>query len=811
MVYNTLLLLITSTKAENLQQAAVNTQQIAQACDLERSNVSKELNKLCDEGRVAKTPGRPVLYKIIDLPHPNARLESSECDVLKENLRQNSDSAINFNIECDQIGFIDNPFKPFIGAEGSLSAQVEQGIAAVTYPGGLDILITGPSGSGKTLFAELLYKTAAQKGVIPSNAPFVTFNCADYASNPQLLLGQLFGSVKGAFTGANRDRPGLVKVAEEGFLFLDEVHRLPPEGQEMLYLILDRGVYHRLGEPDNLQPIQLRFMAATTEDPSTTLLAPFIRRIPVVINLPSLAERPSSEKQALIVAFFQNEAKKVNMPLNVKGQALACFLSFRGSGNVGQLKSYVQLTCANALYKINHQRNKKAMAQDKTLLVDLDSLPKKMFENLPVLKWWNHDLTTTNISIESDSVSYENKGLGKQHAAPCIDIPDEQLGHASHSVKVLIVAHGVSTAKSISSFVNQLIETDIVFGLDISLGVSTHDFIEMARQLFKSFHPVREYIVFVDMPALASLINSAAVLTDVRAHIVENISTPLIIESARLSSKKKLSAEQVYEKLSAASSTPWLSGNLSVAGTSSTFSKVILTTCISGTGTADRVKRLLADVFPHLLTAGCSIISLKAEQIKGEAVFNITDEFLPPNAQILMAIGTVDPRLPEVSFIPIEDFMTDHGIKKVADLLNNLLGLKNPEDISKRLTNALSVETLLEYLTLLNPRIAVNSSHQFIEYIEQQISKPIVHKVRLRLLVHTACMLERLVTNHALVYPKEKWQSSHNQIYSLLTKLRSAAGALENGFSITIPDDELVIIAEIILNEELDTDYITST
>ena len=61
--------------------------------------------------------------------------------------------------------------------------------------------------------------------------PFVTFNCADYFNNPQLLLSQLFGHVKGAFTGADTDKIGLVEKANGGILFLDEVHRLPPDGQ----------------------------------------------------------------------------------------------------------------------------------------------------------------------------------------------------------------------------------------------------------------------------------------------------------------------------------------------------------------------------------------------------------------------------------------------------------------------------------------------------------------------------------------------------------------------------------------------------
>ena len=80
------------------------------------------------------------------------------------------------------------------------------------------------------------------------DAPFVTFNCADYYNNPQLLISHVFGYVKGAFTGAEQSKAGLVEEADGGVLFLDEIHRLPPEGQEMIFYFMDTGTFNRLGD-----------------------------------------------------------------------------------------------------------------------------------------------------------------------------------------------------------------------------------------------------------------------------------------------------------------------------------------------------------------------------------------------------------------------------------------------------------------------------------------------------------------------------------------------------------------------------------
>ncbi|MCJ0576921.1 sigma 54-interacting transcriptional regulator, partial [Enterococcus cecorum] len=142
------------------------------------------------------------------------------------------------------------------GSDISLKDSINKAKAALFYPGnGLPILITGKTGVGKTYFVEKMYEYALKKEVISENAPFITFNCADYADNQQLLLSQLFGYKKGSFTGAESDKDGIVQAADNGFLFLDEVHRLSSKGQEMLFYLMDKGEYKRLGETNNSGPL----------------------------------------------------------------------------------------------------------------------------------------------------------------------------------------------------------------------------------------------------------------------------------------------------------------------------------------------------------------------------------------------------------------------------------------------------------------------------------------------------------------------------------------------------------------------------
>jgi len=238
-------------------------------------------------------------------------------------------------------------FNRIIGFDGSLKPQIQQAKAAILYPpNGLHTLILGPTGVGKSNLAEAMYEFALETGTLQKDAPFIIFNCADYAENPQLLLSQLFGHVKGAYTGAVVPKEGLVEKADGGILFLDEVHRLPPEGQELLYFLIDKGKFRRMGETETERTANVLIIAATTEDIESSLLFTFRRRIPMIIELPPLAARPLEERYQIIKEFFHKEADRIGLKVKVTQEALRALLLYDCPGNIGQLRSDIQVACA---------------------------------------------------------------------------------------------------------------------------------------------------------------------------------------------------------------------------------------------------------------------------------------------------------------------------------------------------------------------------------------------------------------------------------------------------------------------------------
>ncbi len=339
-VYNYLNKVCSSYSRENLDKCmGVSAQEIGNELGILRNNVSKELNDLCRDKRAIKIKCRPVRYfdrkifeELFNVILSNEVTEIEDIESLIKPIEEIKEKS---------------PFDYLIGSDTSLKTQVEQAKAAIMYPpNGLHTLIVGPTGVGKSLFANIMYSYAKYIGKLDENSPFIVFNCADYYNNPQLLLSYIFGHVKGAFTGADSDKEGIVEKANGGILFLDEIHRLPPEGQEMIFYFMDTGTFNKLGETERKRKANVLIIGATTEDPNSALLSTFVRRIPITIRIPSFEERSVADKIDIIKHLFHNEAVRVNKPIKISVEAIKALIGSTTFGNIGQLKSNIQLLCA---------------------------------------------------------------------------------------------------------------------------------------------------------------------------------------------------------------------------------------------------------------------------------------------------------------------------------------------------------------------------------------------------------------------------------------------------------------------------------
>ena len=164
-------------------------------------------------------------------------------------------------------------------------------LARRVAPTDASVFITGESGSGKELIAQFIHHHSRR-----SSRPLVAINCA--ALPETLLESEMFGHCKGAFTGAVRDKPGLLETANGGTLFLDELIEMSKPIQAKLLRVIQDGVVRRVGSETTDAIVNVRFIAATNQIPedavkATTLREDLYYRLRVVpIHVPALRERP---------------------------------------------------------------------------------------------------------------------------------------------------------------------------------------------------------------------------------------------------------------------------------------------------------------------------------------------------------------------------------------------------------------------------------------------------------------------------------------------------------------------------------------
>lgn len=308
---------------------------IAKALNAKRNTVSLYLNQLTNEEKLVKIETRPVHFlHRASFEKENYKLKKSVYQSVTKLEQENSNQDL---------------LKRFVQINPSLKESIERVRAAVLYPnGGLPLLINGESGTGKSYLVSLINRFCRTHKLIKKSAPFITINCAQYADNPELLTSNLFGYKKGAFTGADEDHEGAFVEADGGILFLDEVHRLGPKGQEKLFTYLDQGIVYPVGETKKGKRVHVRLCFATTEDLDTSFLTTFTRRIPVKITLPPLSQRSKEERLNLVYTLFNNEQKKITKPLSISDQVLDMLANYQPTGNIGDLKNAIKLTIARA-------------------------------------------------------------------------------------------------------------------------------------------------------------------------------------------------------------------------------------------------------------------------------------------------------------------------------------------------------------------------------------------------------------------------------------------------------------------------------
>jgi transcriptional regulator with GAF, ATPase, and Fis domain len=209
-------------------------------------------------------------------------------------------------------------------------------VARRVAAGDAKVLITGESGVGKDIVARYIHSLSAR-----GSRPFVTVNCA--AISETLLESEMFGHVKGSFTGAYRDKVGRLQLAHRGTVFLDELGETSSRMQALLLRFLETGEIHPVGSETVSTAVSVRVIAATNRDLSALVAAGQFRedllyRIKVVhIQVPPLRERPDD-----VPALIEHLLERVGRRIRFTDEAMQRLVSYHWPGNVRELQNVVE-------------------------------------------------------------------------------------------------------------------------------------------------------------------------------------------------------------------------------------------------------------------------------------------------------------------------------------------------------------------------------------------------------------------------------------------------------------------------------------
>lgn len=230
---------------------------------------------------------------------------------------------------------------PLLGVAAAFRRVIE--LARKVASTDASVFISGESGSGKELIAQFIHEHSRR-----SSRPFVAINCA--ALPETLLESEMFGHCKGAFTGAVRDKPGLLETANGGTLFLDELLEMPKSIQAKLLRVIQDGIVRRVGSETTDAVVNVRFIAATNGDAEAATRAGQLRedlyyRLRVVpVHVPPLRERPEDIPvlaEYFLATYWGRHRAKAPVP-ELSDAAIRTLTACAWRGNVRELQNVIE-------------------------------------------------------------------------------------------------------------------------------------------------------------------------------------------------------------------------------------------------------------------------------------------------------------------------------------------------------------------------------------------------------------------------------------------------------------------------------------
>ena len=359
---------------------------------------------------------------------------------------------------------------------------------------------------------------------------------------------------------------------------------------------------------------------------------------------------------------------------------------------------------------------------------------------------------------------------------------------SDHNNKIIgfVVAHGYSTASSIVDSVNRLLETNVLYPIDMPLDINVINIVENIRSYLTEKSNFDEVILMVDMGSLEEIGSMLTNFKNISIGVINNISTKVALSvGSKIIQRKEL--KEILESTCEEASFEYKIYKNQKKNT------IIFTT---ETG-MDATKRML-DIFRKSIPKNINIDfitydgSILMKEMKNNTIFN--------DYNILMITGTIEINIPGIPFIAVEDLIEFNDIEKLDNIFKPYLTNEELHFFNNNLIKNFSLGNIMQYLTILNGQILLEYIEEAVERIQQYLRITLTNKIKLRVYIHVSCLIERLVTRQPSLEFKglNVFVEEHRDFIDLFSK---SFYKLSEHYNIEIPANEIAYLYEYIFDE----------
>lgn len=711
-----------------------------------------------------------------------------------------------------------------VGAKLSLQVPIQQAKAAMIYPPrGLHTLILGETGVGKSMFVELMYKFSVEVGILKKDAPFIRFNCADYADNLQLVVAQIFGVKKGAYTGADLDKDGLLKKANGGISFLlydcpSNIGQLKSDIQlscakgflnyrtnSKNYILIEQSDLHN-GVKKGLMKIQdNREEVETLLNNKGDVLRFYYRDDN--ISLTTLEDEDKYNTQQHFYDYIDDKLRtlkeqglgeeEINEILNIDIDKFFKKYIKDLPHTVGrdELCKIVDVSIVNLVDKILKLAGHKLKREfdDKVyfgLALHLQGSIERIRQGYKVYhpklnlirSQYSDEFIiamelagiidrTFNITVPLDEIGYLTMFL----SATPYDIDYEK----ETKVAILVIMHGNSTASSMTNVVNALIGENHAESLDMPLSMKAQEMYELVKEKVLKLKNEKEILFLVDMESLTNFGDMIKEELGINIKTVDMVSTPVVLEATR---KALLGRDlsSIYESCIALCRY----GMQVPIERKNSKRMLIITACFTGEGASERLKEII-----YSQIDSTDVVEIIPLNILDKKDFFMQVDKYRTEYNLIAIVGTVNVKISNIPFIPAPDILTGSGIKIINSIINS-------EEIYVNIKNALRNHIEVDNIDML-----VDDIRGSVKRIEEFLNVNLDKDIESGIIMHICFMIDRIKKGE-----KEPYFNNINDYKDRFTKefilIKQCIRDIEIKYNILVGEQDLAHLVRMVTEKE---------